>query len=307
MPRCSSRIPRSRSNGALPRVAFSSTTSPAATASSISFCRGSLRAAITCWRYEASLFSCFLPPACFLPLPRRPREAAAAEHVQMDVEDRLPCLCVGVEDRPEPAVGVALIARHRGGAAEHLTDQRLVAGLKIVQRRNVPLRDDQRVQRRLRVDVVEDHEVVVFVDYRCGNLLAHDAAEQAIGHGVRLSATIWLWRRGARLISRRGRASCAGITPSTWDTASSPRGSTIVPRSCCGSVCPTISPASRSSTSARGMVSIPSKRSGGRHRALSRRTTTHGTAQAGAPAKERPASSWRAARSTRESRTSTST
>src|SRR4051812_24628352 len=61
----------------------------------------------------AFLPSCLLPPA----LPRRPCKPAAAQHVQMDVEDRLPRLRVGVEDRPEPAVGVALVAGHRGGAA----------------------------------------------------------------------------------------------------------------------------------------------------------------------------------------------
>ena len=55
----------------------------------------------------------------------------------------------------------------------------------------MPLRDDQRVQRRLRVDVVEYEDAIVLVHHRRRDLLAHDPAEQTVAHRLlpgRLSA-----------------------------------------------------------------------------------------------------------------------
>ena len=58
----------------------------------------------------------------------------------------------------------------------------VVAGRQIVQRGDVPARDDQDMQRRLRVDVLERHQLIVLMDELAGNLAADDLAEEAVGH-----------------------------------------------------------------------------------------------------------------------------
>ena len=71
---------------------------------------------------------------------------------------------IAVEYRPVAPVGVSLLGRDGGGKAHHPADERVVGFAEVVQRRNVAARDHQRVQRRLRVDVVEGEELFVLTD-----------------------------------------------------------------------------------------------------------------------------------------------
>mgnify|MGYP006162790083 CR=1 FL=1 len=48
--------------------------------------------------------------------------------------------------------------------------------------RDVATGHDEDVRGRLRIDVLEGDDVVVFVDLRAGNLSGDDAAEQTVGH-----------------------------------------------------------------------------------------------------------------------------
>src|SRR5688572_22282371 len=100
----------------------------------------------------------------------------------MDMEYRLPGLAIGVEYGPESFGRQAAFRGDYRRPAHHLAHERIVSGLKIVQRLDVPLRDDEHVGWRLRVDVVEGQHAVVLVDDRCRNLASDQLAEEAIGH-----------------------------------------------------------------------------------------------------------------------------
>ena len=52
--------------------------------------------------------------------------SSAAQHVQVQVEHRLPGVRIAVEHRPEAALGVAAFGGDGGGAADHLADERVV-------------------------------------------------------------------------------------------------------------------------------------------------------------------------------------
>ena len=89
---------------------------------------------------------------------RRPRHAAAAEQVQVDVKHRLTRVAVGVEYRPEPAGGEPTLLGDGRRAAHQLADDLIVFGADLVQRGDVPLGNDEHVRRRLRIDVVEGQD-----------------------------------------------------------------------------------------------------------------------------------------------------
>ncbi len=64
------------------------------------------------------------------------------------------------------------------------SNQFCIVRLRLLQSGKVLARHDQHVHRRLRLDVLESEDVVVFVDFLGGDFSAQDAAEQAvrIGH-----------------------------------------------------------------------------------------------------------------------------
>ena len=103
---------------------------------------------------------------------------------------RLTGIGVGVEHGAETAIGVAPFSGDRGGAAHHGADERVVAGGQLVQGRDVALRDDQRVQRRLRIDVGDGEGAVVVVDVRRGGIsfapiLQNRQSVITMSHGLR--------------------------------------------------------------------------------------------------------------------------
>ena len=98
----------------------------------------------------------------------------------MQVEHRLSRLAIAIEDRAISALAESLVGRQLSGASQHPADQRVIVRTQIVRGRDVLPRDDQQMHRRLRIDVAERDEIVVFVHNRCRNLAGDDAAEQAV-------------------------------------------------------------------------------------------------------------------------------
>jgi hypothetical protein len=72
--------------------------------------------------------------------------------------------------------------------AKHRPDQRVIRRRQVVERGDVLFRDEQHVQRRLGVDVLEYQQVVVFEDDLGGNLPRNDSAEEAVGHVITSAA-----------------------------------------------------------------------------------------------------------------------
>jgi hypothetical protein len=109
-------------------------------------------------------------------------EIASAEDVHVDVKHCLPGTRVAVEDGPVAALRVTVFFRDRCGETRHLSDERIVFGGQIVERRDMPSRNYQYVHRRLRVDVAEGHQPIVLMDERAGDFTCDDSAEKTIGH-----------------------------------------------------------------------------------------------------------------------------
>jgi len=100
----------------------------------------------------------------------------------MDVEDCLPGSTLRVEHRPIAFVRVSVFFCDSGRDSLHRSYQRIVVRGEIVQRGDVTTRDDQDMQRRLRVDIPNGDDLVVFMHEASRDLPCDDLAEEAIAH-----------------------------------------------------------------------------------------------------------------------------
>lgn len=102
----------------------------------------------------------------------------------MDVEDRLAGLAIAVEDGSIATLINASFAREARRASDHLSHQRILGGREFVERRNMLARKDEHVEGSLGVDILNDHDPLVFVKDRRRNLARNDLAKQALVHCV---------------------------------------------------------------------------------------------------------------------------
>jgi hypothetical protein len=111
--------------------------------------------------------------------PRRPRHGATTEHVNVDVENALPCVCAIVDDRAPTQVRDLGFARHALGGEKQLTEQLGIAGDRLVQRDQMSSRDDEGVCRGSRMNVGKRDQIIVFEENLGGNFLFGDLTEKA--------------------------------------------------------------------------------------------------------------------------------
>jgi hypothetical protein len=109
----------------------------------------------------------------------------------MDVKDRLPRFTIAVEERAVAALVKTTLARDGPGAASHLADQGIISRRELIQRGDVPARQDQGVQRRLWVDILNDDDPFVLVENGRGDLARDDLAEQTVSHGGQSAGESW--------------------------------------------------------------------------------------------------------------------
>lgn len=100
----------------------------------------------------------------------------------MDMVDRLPGLRAGVEDHSVAGVGDALGDRHRDGVRHQLPQQARLGRAQFREIRVVLSRDDQHVDRRLRVYVSKRDDTGIRRDDRRRCLAGRNTAEHAIRH-----------------------------------------------------------------------------------------------------------------------------
>src|SRR5215467_6165474 len=112
-------------------------------------------------------------------LARRPAKGPAPQQMQMQMKHRLPGTAPGVDHRPvAPELAVSCNpCRDQGDLAQ----SRFFFGAGMLERSKMPLRTNQHVRRRLRVDVLEREHIRVFVHHLRGNLFCSNLAEQTIG------------------------------------------------------------------------------------------------------------------------------
>ena len=104
--------------------------------------------------------------------------AAAAEQVEVQVEDALPGALAVVRD--QPVVLETEVARDGGGPRDDLADPGASPSAGVGEPADVLPRNDEDVRRGLRRDVVERVDLVVGVDLLRRDLARRDPAEEAV-------------------------------------------------------------------------------------------------------------------------------
>ena len=97
--------------------------------------------------------------------------------MEVDVKHRLASFAVAVEEGAVPSVGVALLLRNGGCTPDHFADERIVSRGKVVERRDVTSRDDENMERSLRVEILKGHEPIILIDDRRRNLPGRNSTE----------------------------------------------------------------------------------------------------------------------------------
>ena len=109
---------------------------------------------------------------------------------------------IAVEHRAEAGAGIAALGRKQARPAHHSAHQHVVPGGQVVHRTDVRAGHHEHVHRRLRVEVLEGHEVVVLEHDRGRDLARRDSTEEA-AHGPEYRARL----RGVDVTNRSGRVS----------------------------------------------------------------------------------------------------
>src|SRR5258705_991132 len=104
----------------------------------------------------------------------------------MQVKNTLAGVGTGIDRHPKAALGDAMIARKPSGDLKNLADDRAVFRFDIEHPGYVLARNDQKMNRRLGIDVFKDDDIIIFKNDVGFYLLGDDATEQAVGHDVLL-------------------------------------------------------------------------------------------------------------------------
>src|SRR4051812_41707755 len=118
-------------------------------------------------------------PLLFPALEHATEWLGTAQHVHMYMIHLLMPHRPRVDDAAKALAG-ARFTREPARDRKHLSERRDMGRLRLVQRRDVHLGNDEKVHRRLRADVVEGDDVVVVMDFPGWNLAPDDLAKNAI-------------------------------------------------------------------------------------------------------------------------------
>lgn len=99
--------------------------------------------------------------------------------MNVQVKDGLACTGADIKDRSVSMFDVAL-ARNLRCSEMAAADDLCVGGFGFLQSSKMTLRNDEYMRRRLRIDVFEGKDMLIFINFLGRNLAADDAAEKAI-------------------------------------------------------------------------------------------------------------------------------
>jgi hypothetical protein len=100
--------------------------------------------------------------------------------MKMDMKDRLAGIMAVVDDHPVTAFIKAPFRGDGLGDKEQMPNELTIRDNETVNIVNVFFRHDERMDRRLGIDVLKSDRVLIFVDDRGGNLFLDDLAKQAV-------------------------------------------------------------------------------------------------------------------------------
>jgi hypothetical protein len=120
-------------------------------------------------------------------LARRPVQRATADHVQVQVKDRLACARARIDHGAVTRLRQALLVGDARGDAQQMAERRFVAPRSVVERLQMLARDDERMDGRLWVDVAKRHRAIILIDYVGGNLARDNLTKDAIWFSHKLN------------------------------------------------------------------------------------------------------------------------
>jgi hypothetical protein len=107
---------------------------------------------------------------------------APAQHVHVQMMNRLLRVRPAIDYAAEARFGDSLLPGHKGGDPHDLADQRLVFFGRVGESRKVLAWDDDDMSRRLWVNVPEYHDIRVLIHNVRRNAARGDIAKQTFSH-----------------------------------------------------------------------------------------------------------------------------
>src|SRR5690606_6373541 len=115
-----------------------------------------------------------------------PMHLPLAKNMHVNMTDRLPAVFVAIHDHPKP-LAAALLRGEALGGEKNMAGQGSVVISQVIKGGDVSFRNDQKMHRRLWVDVMKGDHLVVFVENACRNLTGNDLAEEAFHRRLQIA------------------------------------------------------------------------------------------------------------------------
>ena len=109
---------------------------------------------------------------------------AAAQHMEMKMKYSLPAMHPGVHDEAIPVAGYPLLLCDLVADKYQMPEQADIRIVKFSNRGHMLPRDDERMCRRLRIDIVECDHHIILIDEGCRNGPRDDFTKEALTHEV---------------------------------------------------------------------------------------------------------------------------
>ena len=109
---------------------------------------------------------------------------SSAQNVEMKVKHGLATMYTGIDDETIPGIGDSLQFRNVVAGQHQMSEQPDIRILHFGNRRHMFSGDDERMSWRLRINVVERDDHIVFIDERRWNGSPDDLAKDAVAHEV---------------------------------------------------------------------------------------------------------------------------
>jgi len=109
---------------------------------------------------------------------------APAQDMEMKMKHALAAMCTGVDNEAVPGIGNPLLFCDRITGRHQTPEQPGIRILKFGHRGHMFSGDDERMRRRLGINIVERDHHIIFIHERCGNGPRDDFAKEAFAHEV---------------------------------------------------------------------------------------------------------------------------
>jgi hypothetical protein len=110
--------------------------------------------------------------------------------MEMQVKNSLPSVTPRISHNTIARFGKSFVRCNLSAGEEQATEQGLIRLAEILNRRDMPFGNYQRMDRRLRADIIERQRMLVLIHHFRGNGAINDTAKYAGAHTSSLTATL---------------------------------------------------------------------------------------------------------------------